>query len=119
MKTKIFTYLTLVLMIIGGVGCSSSSNDMSGNNPGVPGANEVWMQNTAFNPASKTITAGTTITWTNKDASIHDVTSDTGVFTSPAMGQNATFSFTFTTAGTYHYTCLHHAGIMKGTVIVH
>ncbi|MCX6238863.1 MAG: cupredoxin domain-containing protein [Bacteroidia bacterium] len=129
MKTKYFSYLILILIVIGMNGCSKSSsyipvnnNPGSGVNPGgggttSPGANEVWMQNTAFNPSTKTITAGTTITWTNKDAASHDVSSLTGVFTSPAMGQGATFNFTFTTAGTYNYSCVFHQG-MNGTIIV-
>jgi len=120
MKTKILSFLILVLIVTGMNGCSKSSSYVPvGNNPGgnTPGANEVWMQNTAFNPATKTIAAGTKITWTNKDASTHDVVSGTGAFSSPSMGQGATFSFTFTTAGTYNYSCTFHQG-MNGTIIV-
>jgi plastocyanin len=127
MKTKIFSYLILLLIVIGMNGCSKSSSYLpgstnpGGSNPGggtaSPGANEVWMQNTAFNPAMKTIAVGTTITWTNKDAASHDVTSATGLFASPTMGQNATFSFTFTAAGTYNYRCTFHPG-MNGTITV-
>lgn len=123
MKTNFFSYLIMVIIVIGMNGCSKSSSDVLPvvNNPGggnpSPGANEVWMQNTAFTPATKTITAGTTITWTNKDATSHDVASLTGVFTSPTMGQGATFSYTFTAAGTYNYRCTFHQG-MNGTIIV-
>ena len=127
MKTRFFSFLILVVTVIGMNGCSKGSSYMAGsNNPGTgnpsggsasPGVNEVWMQNTAFNPSSKTIMAGTTITWTNKDATSHDVTSLTGAFTSLTMDQGATFSFTFTTAGTYNYSCTFHPG-MTGTIIV-
>jgi plastocyanin len=128
MKTKTFSYLILLLIVIGMNGCSKSSSYLpvstnpGGTNPGgggstSPGANDVWMQNTAFNPSSKTVAVGTTITWTNKDAMNHNVTS--GSFTSsPTMGQGATYSFTFNTAGTYNYQCTFHPTTMNGTIIV-
>ncbi len=128
MKTKLFSYLAMIVIIIWISSCSKSNSyvpvttytgtnttNTTGSTSTSPGANEVWMQNTAFVPASKTITVGTTITWTNKDASTHDVSSS--AFTSPDMGQNATFSYTFTTVGTYNYKCVFHAG-MNGTIIV-
>lgn len=120
MKTKFYAFLTLLIVLIGINSCSKSNNDVPpGGNPGgtTPGTNEVWMQNTTFVPATKTITKGTTITWTNKDASAHDVNSGSGIFTSPSMGQNATFSYTFLNAGTFTYVCDFHPG-MSGTIIV-
>ena len=58
------------------VSCSKSSmanltgTGGTGNTPGsvVPGANEVFIQGMAFNPSTITVTAGTAVTWTNKDA---------------------------------------------------
>jgi plastocyanin len=82
-----------------------------------PGTNEVWMQNTAFVPSVKTITVGTTITWTNKDNADHDVTSNNGSFFSPTMGKNATYSHKFDAVGTYDYNCTFHSG-MTGKIIV-
>jgi len=125
MRTKIILYLTLFLIAVGMYGCSKSSStlsvgnngDNSGNTTTSPGANEVWMQNRSFVPATKTIAVGTTIIWTNKDADTHDVKSSTGIFTSPSMGLNATYSYTFAAAGTYNYSCVFHAG-MNGTIIV-
>jgi plastocyanin len=70
-----------------------------------PGANEVWMQGMAFNPSTITVTTGTTITWTNKDAIGHSVTSDAGVFDSGIINTNGTFTYTFNTAGTFPYHC--------------
>lgn len=129
MKTKLFTYLTLLIIVIGMNSCSKSNSYVpvgtnsgntgsnTGNTATSPGANEVWMQNTSFVPATKTVTVGTTITWTNKDAATHDVKSGSGLFSSPSMGQNATFSYTFAAAGTYNYNCAFHPG-MNGTIIV-
>lgn len=98
--------------------CSQSSNGMygmgggggggNGGGSGGPGANQVWMQGYAFNPSSITVTAGTTITWTNKDPVSHTVTSDNSLFNSGSIGPNGTFSYTFSTAGTYPYHCSIH-----------
>ena len=84
---------------------------------GGPGTNEVWIQGMVFSPASITVAAGTTITWTNKDGVAHTVTSDTGLFDSGSMSNGATFSPTFSTAGTFPYHCSVHPG-MKATVAV-
>jgi plastocyanin len=82
-----------------------------------PGANEVYIESSAFNPETITVAANTTITWTNKDAITHTVTSNTGVFSSGTLAKNATFSFKFTTPGTYPYHCTIHTA-MTATVIV-
>jgi len=84
---------------------------------GGPGTNEVFIQGMAFNPASITITAGTTITWTNKDAIGHTVTSNTSLFNSGTLQTGGTFSFSFAKAGTYSYYCNIHPS-MVATVTV-
>ena len=83
-----------------------------------PGADEVWIQGMAFDPATITVTTGTTVLWTNKDAIGHTVTSDSGLFDSgTAVNTNGTFSYMFATAGTFTYHCKIHP-MMTGTVIV-
>ena len=87
---------------------------------GGPGANEVWIQNMAFSPATITVSAGTTIKWTNKDGMSHTVTSDVGgaeIFDSGSMADGATFTWQFNNTGTFKYHCTFHAG-MKATVVV-
>ncbi len=84
---------------------------------GEPGTNEVWIQSYAFNPSTITVAAGTTITWTNKDAVGHSVTSKKGVFDSGIFGMNETHSIAFPIAGTYSYYCTVHPS-MTGTVVV-
>jgi plastocyanin len=84
----------------------------------VPGTNEVFIQGMAFTPSTITITSGTTITWTNKDAATHNVTSNTaGLFSSGPISTNGTFPQLFSTAGTFQYKCTIHPS-MTGTVIV-
>jgi plastocyanin len=82
-----------------------------------PGANEVWIQGIAFDPSTITIITGTTITWTNKDAIGHSVTSDTGVFDSGIINASGTFSYTFDTAGTFPYHCKVHTTMTASVVV--
>ena len=72
----------------------------------------------AFNPATVTIQVGDTVTWTNNDSTAHTATSadDEGLFDGE-MAPGASFSFTFTEAGTFDYICELHPE-MEGTVVV-
>lgn len=69
----------------------------------------------AFSPASLTVRVGTTVTWTNTDSAAHNVRG--GPLHSPKLNHGASYSYTFTKAGTYHYVCTFHPW-MKGAVIV-
>ncbi|OBJ94540.1 cupredoxin family copper-binding protein [Mycobacterium sp. 1245852.3] len=79
--------------------------------------NEVTIDGFAFQPASLTVTAGTTVTWTNRDEEPHTVAASDGSFHSPGMGTGATFTHTFAAAGTFDYVCSIHP-MMRGTVVV-
>jgi amicyanin len=70
-----------------------------------------------FNPATLTVPAGTTVTWTNQDEEPHTVAAKDGSFHSPGMDSHGTYSFTFTTPGSYDYICSIHP-FMTGTVVV-
>jgi plastocyanin len=72
-----------------------------------------------FSPASITVVIGVnnTVTWMNKDQSIHTVTATDKSFDSGNILGGASFTYTFKTAGTYTYVCIYH-GWMKGTVVV-
>ena len=70
-----------------------------------------------FAPTSLTVTAGSTVTWTNRDEEPHTVVSDIGLFRSGAMDTNESFSFKFDKPGTYHYACSIHPR-MVGTILV-
>ena len=101
--------------------CSkSTAYDTPGTRPGPkdgPATNEVWIQGMAFSPATITVSAGTTIKWTNKDSAPHTVTSDTGIFESASLSEGGTVSFKFNTVGTFPYHCSIHLG-MKASVVV-
>jgi len=79
--------------------------------------NTVSIENFSFNPGEITVKAGTEVTWTNNDSTIHTVTSDTNAFQSGNIAPGATFKFTFSQAGTFSYHCSIHSS-MTGKVIV-
>lgn len=70
-----------------------------------------------FSPATLTIKAGTTVTWTNQDGAEHIVEADDQSFVSDSLENGSSYSFTFDTAGTFTYHCGIHSS-MKGTIIV-
>jgi len=75
----------------------------------------------AFSPTTLTISAGTTVIWMNTTQAPHTVTSDDGKTfdsgTSNPVSPGTSFSFKFTTAGTFAYHCQFHL-YMKATIIV-
>ena len=78
---------------------------------------EVTIDNFTFSPQTLTINAGTKVTWTNRDDIPHIVASTTKAFRSPALDTDDSYSFTFTTAGSYEYFCSLHPH-MTGTIVV-
>jgi plastocyanin len=78
---------------------------------------EVKIDNFSFAPATLTVPAGTTVTWTNRDDIPHTVVSDDKVFKSKVMDTDEKFSYTFSKSGTYAYFCSVHPK-MTGKVVV-
>ena len=78
---------------------------------------KVEVKDFTFSPATLTISAGSQVTWVNKDDEPHTVVSDTGAFRSGALDTDESFSYTFDKPGTYHFTCSIHPR-MVGTIIV-
>ena len=79
-------------------------------------ANQVVIQNMAFDPATLSVAAGATVTFVNQDAMTHTVTSDEGAFdVQLSAGQSA--QMTFPGAATYAYHCEIHPS-MRGTLTV-
>jgi len=103
----IVLFLTSILLITNS--CKKASD--------TPGTNEVYIQGMAFSPSTITVTAGTTITWTNKDGVAHTVTSNSAAFDSGTINTNGTYTHLFSAAGTFPYHCMIHPD-MTATVIV-
>ena len=77
-----------------------------------------------YDPSPLTVKAGTSVTWANKDSSIHTVTSglpekgDVGtLFDSSLISPGKTFVHVFDKQGTFDYSCTLHP-FMHGQIIV-
>ena len=128
-KTPIIIGLIVVAVVVAGIVLvathKSSSSSMSMASPTTTtdtskavDTNMVMVANYAFNPAVITVKSGTKVTWTNSDAVSHSVTQDSGtMLKSDLFARGQSYSYTFTTAGTYSYHCTPHL-YMKGTVVV-
>ena len=130
MRTR-YVCIALALMAAlacGGSGGSTNPPPASGNTP--PPAGGIAVNNNSFSPSSRTVTAGSSVTWSwNSCTSTGDpyggggeVCVEHGVnfadgINSPTQGQG-TFTRTFTTAGTYNYHCAVHGTAMAGIVTV-
>ncbi len=97
-----------------------TAHPVPGNPAATSGIADVTISYPVFNPSVITITAGSTVRWTNSDPFTHTTTSDVGSldpWDSGELGQNDVFSKTFNTPGTYPYHCAIHT-FMHGTVVV-
>ncbi|MEU9174479.1 plastocyanin/azurin family copper-binding protein [Streptomyces sp. NPDC048420] len=79
----------------------------------------VAMKGYAFSPASLSVPAGSTVTWTNYDTAPHDVKTTSGPVSihSPMLNKGQSWSFTFTTAGSYGYVCTVHPDMIAGITV--
>lgn len=71
----------------------------------------------AFVPDELSISAGSTVTWMNTDATSHTSTSDGALWASGTLAPGRQFSFTFQATGTFPYHCTIHPG-MVGRIVV-
>lgn len=78
---------------------------------------QIAIQDFAFAPASVTVPAGTTITWTNHDVVHHTVTFRNGMADSGELGQGETFRFAFATPGSFDYYCRIHPDMTAAVVV--
>jgi len=99
------------------VASCSSSTSPAGSSGATP---NVSIANFAFKPTPDTVTANTTVTWTNQDnPTPHTATSDAGsteVWDTGNLTSN-TGSHKFSTVGTFAYHCTVHPS-MHGTIVV-
>jgi plastocyanin len=77
---------------------------------------KVGIDNFTFSPKVVTVKVGTTVVWTNNDDIPHTV-ADPGKFKSKALDTGDSYSFTFTTPGSYDYFCSLHPH-MTGRIVV-
>jgi plastocyanin len=105
--TSAFTYARAALIALALAGTTSvKAADMP-----------VKIDNFTFTPDTAEIAAGTTVIWTNNDDIPHTVVDAEHKFKSHALDTGDTFSYTFSTPGTYEYFCSLHPH-MKAKIVV-
>jgi len=72
-----------------------------------------------FTPQVITVVIGVnnTVTWTNQDVLVHNILTASGLFASGDLATGASYTFTFTQAGTFPYYCSYHPN-HAGVIIV-
>ena len=113
MLTKRNLWFALTLALIGVVFTAYSH----GAGAQVANANEIVIQNFAFEPSTLTVKAGTKVTWVNRDDEPHTATATDKRFNSKTLENGDRFSTEFTQPGTYKYYCALHPK-MTGQIIV-
>jgi plastocyanin len=103
---------------VGGTPAASATTAAGACSNGATGSLILTIAGFAFTPANISVTAGTTVTWTNSDQVTHTATADDGkAFDCRPIGAGASMSFKFATPGTYAYHCAIHP-TMKATITV-
>ncbi len=72
----------------------------------------------SFKPDVLFITAGDTVTWTNRDSAQHSVLFLTGLGQTENFGLGQSSSLRFVAPGTYNYICGLHGQSMSGSIVV-
>jgi plastocyanin len=105
-------------------GSASSSTTDTGANPPPNTVYINGLESPFFTPDVLNVKAGTTVTFVNTDGTTHTVTSvkpgtstADGTFDSGFIKAGKTFTYTFSTPGTYDYVCMIHSQ-MRGTIVV-
>jgi plastocyanin len=85
--------------------------------PATSATTTVQIKRTGFVPRTVTINQDDSVTWTNTDTIDHQVVANGGQFVSAILGAGKSFTFKFTSGGTYRY----HDGLhptLRGTITV-
>ncbi len=100
-------------------GAAPQAGAYSGGGGSAVAAAKVTIANYKFMPASITVKAGGTVTWTNTDSDRHTASSDAEprVFDTNTLNKGQSKAVSFKKPGTYKYLCVYHA-FMQGTVVV-
>jgi len=133
--SALFGTVLLALVAHSCGGGSSGYPTGSGNQNPPPGGgqpppatttNQISVKNNRFDPASTTVNAGTTVTWTwdacdddgygGRTCIDHSVAFDGGG--GSATQSTGTYSRQFPSAGTFNYRCTVHGSSMTGQIVV-
>lgn len=108
---------------MGGMMGPNGHGGMMGNSQQTPaaapvtGVTQISIRNFAYTPSNIQVAVGTTVTWTNSDTAPHSVTFKNGTKDSGLLRQGQSFSYTFTTPGTYDYYCTVHPYMVARVIV--
>jgi plastocyanin len=112
-KPNLSFALTLALIVLGFTAYSRGARAHAT----AADANEIVIQNFAFEPSTLTVKVGEKVTWVNRDDEPHTATATDKRFNSKTLENGDRFSTEFTAPGTYKYYCALHPK-MTGQIIV-
>ena len=112
-KRKFLFVLTLGLIVVGFTAYSRGAHAHAT----TADANEIVIQNFAFEPSTLTVKVGEKVTWVNRDDEPHTATATDKRFASKTLDTGDQFSTEFKAPGTYKYYCALHPK-MTGQIIV-
>lgn len=113
-------FIMLLVPLLSACGEPKTEQTTPVTNTGVGEVN-VSLKGNKFAPQEITIVAGSSVKWTNAEASKHTVNADDNAFKSGDMSKDAVFTQKFDTPGTFGYFCEFHGNAgsgMAGKIIV-
>lgn len=119
LRLAVAVLICVAALGLAGCGSSPSSAAAVPSIAAASGPSAVSIHNFAFAPASITVRAGTTVTWTNADPqpTQHTATADGGAFSTGPLAPGQSGAFMFSTPGKYAYHCAVHT-YMTGVIVV-
>jgi plastocyanin len=114
MRTKLLIVFLILAVLISG--CTGQKTETKTNNM-TEKPNTVLIKGFVFDPATLTVTKGTTVTWMNMDSASHTVVATGNAFSSGNLNNGQSYVYTFNETGTFDYKCGIHPS-MSGKVIV-
>jgi plastocyanin len=103
--------------LMGGTQACTTTTTTSQAPPASGGAKSVDISGHMFMPADLSVPTGSQVTWTNKDSDPHTVVADDGMFKSKTLNQGESYTYSFSSPGTFTYYCSVHPD-MKAKVTV-
>jgi plastocyanin len=117
---KCLAALAAVVVVGFGPNLAAAAAEDSGSAPPVPQASpSVMIVEHRYEPASLTVIAGDTVTWTNQDQAQHVIAGTSGpeALQAPSLSQGQSWSHTFGTPGSYSYTCDVHPDMVASLTV--
>jgi plastocyanin len=131
-RSRVAWIAVVAVVLLIAAACGGGDGDRVGDGDGDDAdASEVVIELVAFKPEQLDVSAGTTVTWRNRDPGSHTVTAGVvtqgaagvtpepdGTFNSGELAEGDSFELRFGEPGTYRYFCSLHPATMRGEIRV-